>query len=169
MKLTWLKFIKNEKFITCPGNNTIDVAKHLTPTIATAKGHLDRKQKNIKSTQKETEEGKLDTTSGQEDKNEDVFIAFLAADTNGTVYTDLSGKLPVTSISGHKYVMVLYHDDSNGIIFRPMKNRSSIEAMRVYKDMYDYLKARNFKPKSNIMDNEASTAVKRYIRNVNVN
>ena len=50
-----------------------------------------------------------------------------------------------------------------------MKNRSSIEAMRVYKDMYDYLKARNFKPKSNIMDNEASTAVKRYIRNVNVN
>ena len=50
-----------------------------------------------------------------EEKNEDVFIAFLAADTNGTVYTDLTGKFLLTSISGHKYVMVLYHYDSNGI------------------------------------------------------
>ena len=45
-------------------------------------------------------------TSSPDDKNEDVFIAFLAADTNGTVYTDLTEKFPVTSISGHKYVMV---------------------------------------------------------------
>ena len=88
-----------------------------------------------------------------EENNEDVFIAFLAADTNGKVYTDLTGKFPVPSILGHKYVMVLYHCYSNGIIFRPMKNRSDIEAMRVYKDMYEYLKACNCKPKLNIMDN----------------
>ena len=53
-------------------------------------------------------------TPSPEEKNEDVFIAFLAADTNGTVYTDLTGKFPVTSISVHKYVMVLYHYDSKG-------------------------------------------------------
>ena len=41
--------------------------------------------------------------------------------------------------------------------------------MRVYEDMYDYLKACNFKPKLNIMDNEASTDVKRCITNANVN
>ena len=41
--------------------------------------------------------------------------------------------------------------------------------MRVYEDMYEYLKARNCKPKLNIMDNEASTAVKIYIKNANVN
>ena len=49
-----------------------------------------------------------------------------------------------------------------------MKNRSIIEGMRVYKDMYNYLKARNFKSKFNIMDNEASTAMNRYITNPNV-
>ena len=32
--------------------------------------------------------------------------------------------------------------------------------MRVYEDMYDYLKARKCKPKLNIMDNKASTDVK---------
>ena len=42
-----------------------------------------------------------------EEKNKYVFIEFLAADTNGTVYTDLRGNFPLTSISGHKYVMVL--------------------------------------------------------------
>ena len=78
-----------------------------------------------------------------EDKNEYVFNLFLAADTTGTVYTDLTGNFPVTTISGNKYVMVLYHYDSNGIIFRPMKTRSYIEAMGVYEDMHDYLKARN--------------------------
>ena len=65
--------------------------------------------------------------------------------------------------------MVLYHYNSNEIIFRPMKNRSNVEAMNVYEDMYDYLKARNCEPKLNIMDNEASTSVKRYITNANVN
>ena len=41
--------------------------------------------------------------------------------------------------------------------------------MRVYEDMYKYLKERNCKPKLNILDNEASTAVKRYITNANIN
>ena len=108
-------------------------------------------------------------TPSPEEKNEDVFISLLAADTNRTVYTDLTRHFPVTSISGHKYVMVLCHYDSNGIILRTLKNRSNIEAMRVYHDIYEYIKARNCKPKLKIMDNEASTAVKRYITNANVN
>ena len=49
-----------------------------------------------------------------------------------------------------------------------MKDRSDIEAMRVYEDMYDYLKSRNCKPKLNIMDNKSSTAVERYTTNAYV-
>ena len=94
--------------------------------MATAKGHLDQKRKDVNSTQKQTKEEKVDMMPSSEKNNEDVFIAFLAADTNVTVYTDLTGNFPVTSISVHKYIMVLYHYDSNRIIFRPMKNRSNI-------------------------------------------
>ena len=108
-------------------------------------------------------------TPSPEEKNQDMFIAFLEAGNSGTVYTDLTGKFPVTSISGHKYVMVLYHYDSNGIIFQTMKNRSNIEAMRVYEEIYEYIKARKCKPKLEIMDNGTSTSVKRYITNTNVN
>ena len=90
-------------------------------------------------------------TPSPEEKNEDVFIAFLSADTVGTVYNYLTGKFTVTSISGHKYVTVFYHYDSNRKIFRPMKNRSDIESIRFYEDMYKYPKSRNCKHKLNIM------------------
>ena len=56
--------------------------------------------------------------------------------------------------------MVLYHYDSNRILFMPMKNRSDAEAVRVYRELYQYLADRNCKPRLNIMDNEASAAVK---------
>ena len=48
-----------------------------------------------------------------------------------------------------------------------MKDCSDKEAVRVYSDFYDFLTARNCPPKLNIMDNEASTAVKRFISNGN--
>ena len=67
------------------------MSQYLTPTIATAKGHLDQKRKHINSTQKDTEEKKLDMKPSPEKKNEDVFIALLASDTTGTVYTALTG------------------------------------------------------------------------------
>ena len=154
VKSTWVKSIRKDHFITWPGVNAPDVSKHLLPTIATAKGHLDRKRKNIRSTEKVPPDKDVgDTTPVPEPKTNDVFIAFLSADTDGTVYTDLTGKFPITSRAGNKYVLVLYHYDSNAIIFRPMQNRTDAEAVRVYTNMYDFLIKQNCKPRLNIMDN----------------
>ena len=44
-----------------------------------------------------------------------------------------------------------------------MKDRSDEEALRVYKLMYDFLSDRGYPITLNIMDNEASAAVKRQI------
>ena len=175
VKSTWLQAIKNKQFHAWPGINAGDVRKHLQPTIATAKGHLNRKRKNTRSTQiSETvrkqdiaaspeHQKQLDMTPLPEPKTNDVFISFLATDTTGTVYSDLTGKFPVTSLAGNKYVLVLYDYDSNAILFRPMRNRSDEQALAAYASIYDYLSARNCKPRLNIMDNEASQAVRRYI------
>ena len=43
VKSTWLRAIRRNHFITWPGINATDVTKHLHPTIASAKGHLDRR------------------------------------------------------------------------------------------------------------------------------
>ena len=60
MKSTWLKAIKNEQLVTWLGITTTDAAKNITPTIVTAKGHLDRERKHINPKQRYTEEEKLD-------------------------------------------------------------------------------------------------------------
>ena len=142
VKSTWLRAIRQNHFITWLGINSHNVAKYLQPTTATAKGHLDQKRKNINSTNINNKPAYDDETPNNndvaphpEEKTENLFIAFLSADTQGTVYTDLTGKFPVTSRTGNKYILLLYHYDSNAIIFRPMKNRSDAEAVQCYKEM----------------------------------
>ena len=50
VKSTWLRGIRRNNFVTWPGINSKDVAKHLQSSVATAKGHLDRQRTNIPST-----------------------------------------------------------------------------------------------------------------------
>jgi hypothetical protein len=131
VKSTWLRAIRRNHFITWPGINSHDVAKYLQPTTATAKGYLDRRIKNIKSTiidrkpayndalnqnrknikttiidnkpaYDDENQNYSDVAPQPEEKTENVFIAFLSADTQGTVYTDLTGRFPVTSRTGNK-------------------------------------------------------------------
>ena len=97
----------------------------------------------------------------QEMKTNEVFIAYFTTDKNGVVYTDLTGKFPITSLDGHKYILILYHYDSNAILVKPLKNRSDEETLKVYKEFYDELKQKGFTIKLHVLDNEASNALKR--------
>ena len=60
----------------------------------------------------------------------------MMTDTNGKVYTDLTGKFPIMSINRMKYILFLYHYNSNEIIIRPLKNRSDKETLTVYAELY---------------------------------
>jgi hypothetical protein len=39
------------------------------------------------------------------------------------IYTDLTGRFPTTSLSGNKYLLMLYDYDSKSVLSEPMKNR----------------------------------------------
>jgi hypothetical protein len=93
-----------------------------------------------------------------------VFTAYHVVDAHdGIIYTDPTRAFPVTSRSGHKYLRVLYDFDSNAILAEPMKTRSDDDALRAYAALYQTLTARGCKPSLNILDNEASRAIKRAI------
>ena len=81
----------------------------------------------------------------------------------GTVYTDATGRFPHPASSGMNYILVMYDYSSNAILAEPLKNRSDAEYLRAYEKIYDYLEVCGLKPTFNIMDNEASTEVKRYM------
>ena len=50
--------------------------------------------------------------------------------------TDLTGRFPTISIRGYNYIIVCYIYDTNGIIVRPMKNRSVAEHTRVHNEIF---------------------------------
>jgi hypothetical protein len=81
----------------------------------------------------------------------------------GQLYTDLTGKSPVRSSKGNWYVMVCYVFDCNYVKFVPMKSRSASEWVNAYDLIHQELTAKCFKPKLQILDNEASSASKHKI------
>jgi hypothetical protein len=172
---TWLRAIRNNNFVTWPGVSSHAVTKHLPKSVATAQGHLDQAPKNRRSTKPKpsadpaTGPEEADTTDlfppQQPTPTHSVFAAIGLADVhNRIVYTDLTGAFPVTSQEGNKYMLILYDYDSNAILVEPMKNRSDAEALRAYQHLYGILTDHGLKPKLNILDNEASKAIKRGIR-----
>ena len=95
---TLLQAIKNNNMITWPGLTIRNVKKYMKETIATAKGHLDKNRKNLRSTKKtqaeylqeikyyETEAEDEEITPKREDKTNKVFASYLAQDKEEVIY-----------------------------------------------------------------------------------
>ena len=57
----------------------------------------------------------------------------------GKFSTDQTGRFPVTSSRGSKYLMVLFDHDSNAILVGPLKSRSAQELVRAYEVLHAHL------------------------------
>jgi hypothetical protein len=73
----------------------------------------------------------------------------------GKIYTDQTGRFPVVSSKGNKYIMILYDYDSNAILAQPIKDRTAPELSKSFQVMEQELVARGLKPKLMKLDNEA--------------
>jgi hypothetical protein len=56
----------------------------------------------------------------QEETYNYIYAALMEAN---QIYTDLTGRFPTTSISGNKYILILYDYDSDIVLSAPKKNR----------------------------------------------
>ena len=176
-KLTLLKAIKNNQLTTWPGLTAQAVTKYLPETCpATDKGHMKRHRKGIRSTT-----DKLDRVEQQrildtdmhppqvdERKNYLFFKLGCYNKKNGTVYVDPTGKFPVRSIDGYQVVFILYDWTSNAILATPIKDTTDESMLTAFEDNIEYLSSRGFKPIYNIIDNVASTAIKKYLAKKNI-
>jgi hypothetical protein len=89
--------------------------------------------------------------------------AYAATIDAGQIYTDQTGRFPVVSSKGNKYIMILYDYDSNAIVAQPIKDRAAPELLRAFQVMEQKLVARGLKPKLMKLDNEASKLLKTYL------
>ena len=81
----------------------------------------------------------------------------------GISFTDISGPVPYTSVRGYRYIFFLYSYDANAILMEPMQSRDNRKMTKAYTTLYARLEAVGIKPKINIIDNEASTAIKTWL------
>jgi hypothetical protein len=74
-----------------------------------------------------------------------------------------TGRFPVVSSNGNKYIMILFDYDSNAILAQPIKDRTAPELLKAFQVMEQELVARGLKPKLMKLDNEASKLLKAYL------
>ena len=100
---------------------------------------------------------------------QDVFcFAALANNITGTMYTDITGAFPVRSFKGMQYIFVAYVYDLNAIIVRTMPSCTDASMVTAFTEVITTLKARGYHPTPNVMDNECSAAVEKYIRSEDI-
>jgi hypothetical protein len=96
-------------------------------------------------------------------KQKQPLTVYAATIDSGQTYTDQTGRFPVVSSKGNKYIMVLYEYDGNVIMAETIKNRTSVEHLRACQVMEQKLIARCLKPRLVRLDNEASQLLKNYL------
>ena len=87
----------------------------------------------------------------------------------GKVSTDQTGRFPVTSSRGSKYLMLLYDHESNAILAEPLTSCSERELIRSTRVLHSYLSARGLTPQYQMLDNECPGGLKLFLRDSSVN
>ena len=82
---------------------------------------------------------------------------------SGVVYNDLTGNFPIMSIDGSVCFLVLYHYKTNAILVKAIANVDDRSIFAAYKEIFETLEAKGYKPKMNVMDNQATKYIKKFL------
>ena len=97
-------------------------------------------------------------------EKKDVYVKVFDA-TKKAMYSDQTGRFPVTSSRGHKYVMVAVELDGNYIDAEAMTSRDTKELIRAYRSIWKRWEATGVvSPNWHVLDNEAPAEFKHVIR-----
>jgi hypothetical protein len=122
--------------------------------IGIYQSYLNQQRQNARTTQiKSTNENNQETDIDHGIETQFVYAATIYA---GQIYTDRTGRFPVVSSKGNKYIMILYDYDSNAILAQPIRDRTAHELLKAFQIMEQVLVARGLTPKLMKLDNEAS-------------
>jgi hypothetical protein len=188
-----LKAVCKGFLIGCPNLSEKLILKYLSPSPATAKGHMKQHRHGIKSTRLKQKpplachlsithmpppEMIEDPGPGYipgcpipvviaDNCNEMVanifcFRAF-ADNHSGVLYNNLTGNFPFMSYDGSVCYLVLYHYKSNAIMAMPINGLDDVCIFNAYKLNFDELKSKGYKPILNVMDNQATKYIKKFL------
>jgi hypothetical protein len=167
----------SEELAIIPGLTTTLIKNHLPRSTTTDKGRMQRHQANTASTR--NMQADIIAARAEVDRMfppqeicamQDMFcFAALASAITGTMYTDITGTFPVCSYKCMQYVFVAYIYNLNAIILHAMPSCTNASMEQAFPKVISILKSGGYHPALNVMDNECSAAVEKYIRSKAVN
>ena len=83
------------------------------------------------------------------------------------IFTYQTGRFPITSSRGYKYIMIAYDYDSNNILAEPIKSRTSLHIKDAYQKMRKLLCSRGLTQRTHVLDKEFSKVLKEYMEEEN--
>jgi hypothetical protein len=96
---------------------------------------------------------------------QDVFcFAALANAITWTMYTNITGAFPVQLFKSMQYIFVVHVYDLNAIIVCALPSCTDASMVKAFTKVITTLKSSGYTPALNVMDNECSAAVQKYIR-----
>jgi hypothetical protein len=107
---------------------------------------------HIRSTQTTATDPTPEPEMVQEDKCNYIYAAIMET---SQIYTELTCRFPTTSLSGNKYILILYDYDRNSVLSVPMKNRGDKEIVRGFDLLIQSLIIRGLRPSLRRLENEA--------------
>ncbi len=166
---TWCKAIDKGYFRGWNGLTSDRVRKFIKPSEASEKGHMDQRRANIRS----TKSSPVSRTSHENDhmieheqtpNNDKTNMVFMTmVEINGQLFTDQTGRFPVTSNRGNNYIVIFYAVDPNYIKSYPIKSRHRSEILKAYDEVYQFLRFRGYRPQLHKLDNETSKDVEAFV------
>jgi hypothetical protein len=82
---------------------------------------------------------------------------------NGIVYHNLTGSFPFMSYNENVCFFILHHYESNSILATPIASLNDVSIFNAYKQQFELLTSKGFKPKLNIKDNQAMKHIKTFL------
>jgi hypothetical protein len=82
---------------------------------------------------------------------------------SGVIYNDLTGNFPSMSINGSVCFFVFYHYELNATLVKAIANVDNHSIYEAYKEVFEALEAKRYKPKMNVMDIQATKIIKKFL------
>ena len=104
------------------------------------------------------------TQENVKENTHECYFTIVPITTTVKTFLDQTGRFPVTSRKGNKYVIIFCAYDANTILGEAIKLRTEAEILRAFTKMHDYLAENGLKPKYHQLDNKCPATLKTYTK-----
>ncbi len=134
-KATLLTTAKHGNLVTFPGLMPENISGHFPESDETQKEHMKQTKQGVRSTKVVDEVAMLGFKPSPGVKHKDVYLQTFNA-TKKKMYSNQTGRFPITLAWRHKYIMVAVELDGNYIDAKPIQSRKAKALTNTYQAIF---------------------------------